>query len=538
MTRLVLALVFAIVAATCALAPSAAAAQPHPEVTESPEAAASETFTADELQDRSKEAMGTDRKPDSEHEEWSLHAYGLEGTLETWRVGTDTRSDTVLGGFRSARGTFKNVRWHQNDNGETIIDSAEPTQVEKSVSEIVTRVKEPIDAWLLTTTYASGHVLRSYYDPKTFYLVRTLRTIAGHNTHMIFDDFRTDARGRTRAWRYVGGDERPGSDYEYRLVRDDITDPVADDLVAVPKDRRALVEFPAGVDTVRLPAHVVNNRIYVRLDIAGRGLDFLLDTGSSTINIDAGVARDLGLEILGHAAQTVAGTYATGRIVVPSVAIGTLAMHDVVMHTVPIDQHEKTVRVVGLLGFDFFDAVGLKIDYAGGTVDAYRPGTLTPPASAVPVEVALNTGAPVAHATFGDASGEDFVVDTGAAFPYVLFQRFVRAHPTASTPDARDPRTQVLDGVGGQIEYRSVTSKKLEFGAFIIDAPTGIEALSTNAFGFDNEDGLIGSDILKLFTVYTDYAAGKLYLGATPQSEAAGARTARNTEGPPKRSLR
>ncbi len=536
MNRLLLAL--ALAASATALLPSRAFAQPHPVVSESPEAAPSDTFTADELADRSREAMGTDHKPDAEHEEWTLHAYGLDGTLETWRVGTDTRSDTVLGGFRSARGIFRNQRWHQNDNGETIIDSNEPTQVEKSVSDVVTRVREPIDAWLVTTTYASGHVLRSYYDPKTFYLMRTVRTVAGHTTHMIFDDFRTDARGRTRAWRYIGGDERPSSDYEYRLVRDDIDDPVSGDIVAVPKDRRELVEFPAGTETVRLPAHIVNNRIYVRLDIAGRGLDFLLDSGSSTINIDAEVAHDLGLEIQGHAAQTVAGTYATGRVVVPSVGIGPLAMHDVVMHTVPIDQHEKTVRVVGLLGFDFFDAVGLKIDYAGGTVDAYRSGTIVPPPNAVPLEVALNTGAPVAHATFGDASGEDFVVDTGAAFPYVLFQRFVRAHPTASMPDARDPRTQVLDGVGGQIQYRSVTSKKLEFGAFIIDDPSGIEALSANAFGFDNEDGLIGSDILKLFTIYTDYAAGKLYLGSTPQSEAAGARTARMTEGPPKRSLR
>jgi hypothetical protein len=520
---------FALVASATAVLPSRATAQPHPAVSESPETPSSDTLTPDELQDRSKEAMGADRKPDAEHEEWSLRAYGLDGTLETWRVGTDMRSDTVLGGFRSARGTFHGQRWHQNDNGETILDRPEPTQVEKSISETVTRVKEPIDAWLLTTTYESGHVLRSYYDPRTFYLVRTVRTIAGRDTHMIFDDFRTDARGRTRAWRYIGGDDRPGSDYEYRLVRDDIdASPVAQETVAVPKDRRMLVEFPAGSDVVRLPARVVNNRIYVRLDIAGRGLDFLLDSGSSTINIDAAVARELGLEILGRSAQTVAGTYASGRVVVPAVGIGALAMHDVVMHTVPIDQHEKTVRVVGLLGFDFFDAVGLKIDYAGGTVDAYRPGTIVPPPNAVPLEVALNSGAPVAHATFGDASGEDFVVDTGAAFPYVLFQRFVRAHPGASAPDPRDARSQFLDGVGGQIEYRNVTSKRLEFGAFIIDDPAGIEALSSNAFGFDNEDGLIGSDILKLFTVYTDYAAGKLYLGSTPQSEAAGARTARS----------
>ena len=537
MKRLVLALA---IAATVALNPATASAQPHgPSAAESPEAAqAPEPFTPDELIERWKTATGVDKRADDEHETWTMHAFGLDGTLETWRSIDDTRSDTSLGGFKTARGTFHGQRWHQNDNGETILDRPEPTQVEKVATQVVARVHEPVDAWLLTTTYTSGHILRNYYDAKTFNLVRTVRTVAGRDTHMVFDDFRTDARGRTRAWRYVGGDDRASSEYEYRLVRDDIGMPIAKDAVVVPKDRRVLVEFPVGVDAVHLPAHIVNNRIYVRLDIAGRGLDFLLDSGSSTINIDAAVAREIGLGIVGRAAQTVAGTYATGRVIVPNVGIGTLAMHDVVMHTVPIDQREKTVRVVGLLGFDFFDAVGLKIDYANGAVDAYRPGLISPPANAIPVDVTLNTGAPVAHAMFGDASGEDFVVDTGAAFPFVLFQRFLRAHPTASAPDPRDSHSQFLDGVGGRIEYRNVTAKRLEFGAYTFDDAGGIEALSANAFGFDNEDGLIGSDILKLFTVYTDYAANKLYLGSTPQSEAAGARTAREAENLPKRSFR
>ena len=106
----------------------------------------------------------------------------------------------------------------------------------------------------------------------------------------------------------------------------------------------------------------------------------------------------------------------------------------------------------------------------------------------------------------------------------------MRAHPTASAPDPRDSHSQILDGVGGQIEDRNVTAKRLEFGAYIFDDPAGIETLSANAFGFDNEDGLIGSDILKLFTIYTDYAADKLYLGSMPQSEAAGARAVTRVE--------
>ena len=518
--------VAACVTLAAALLPAGAFAQPRAAAPAAPQAPVeAESFTSEELLARAKTASGIDHRPEDEHEYWSLKAYGLEGSVETWRDGTDQRSDTTLGPFKTARGTVHGSRWHQNDNGETILDKPEPSQIEKTTSEIVTRVRTP-DAWLLTTYYASGHIVKNYYDSKTFLLVKTVRTVAGRDSFMTYDDFRTDAKGRTRAWHYIGGDDRPANDYEYHLLRDDsIT--IANEQIAIPKDRRTLVEFPSGADYVRLPARIVNDRIYVRLDIAGRGVDFLLDSGASTINIDTAVARDLGLGIVGHSSATVAGTYATGRVVVPAVGIGSLTMHDVVMHTVPIDQREKTVRVVGLLGFDFLDAAGLRIDYANGTVDAYKPGTLTPPTGALPVDVTLNTGVPVVHATFGDAGGDDFVIDTGAAFPYVLFQRFVRSHPAAAVAQPSDQQSRFLSGVGGQIEYRSVNAKRFTFGAYALDDQPGIEALSANAFGFDNQDGLIGADILKLFTIYTDYGAGKLYFAATPQSAAAGVRTAR-----------
>jgi hypothetical protein len=517
------------VALVATLAPARAVAQPQsaPAATAAPTSApVPDTLTVDELLARLKTANGADRKPENEHEAWTLRAYGLDGTVDTWHRGTDMRTDMTLGPFRTLRGVDRAQRWHQNENGETILDRPEPSQVEKPATQTIARTHDPVDAWELITTYASGHITRNYYDPKTLLLVRSDRTIAGHDSHMIFDDFRTDARGRTRSWHYTGGDDRPGNDYEYRLIRDDIDPTYAADFFSVPKDRRMLVEFPAGTDIVRLPARVVNNRIYVRLDIGGRGLDFLLDSGASLISIDTPVARQLGLGVVGRSAQTVAGTFATGRVVVPSVAIGPLAMHDVVMHTIPLDQPEKNVRVVGLLGFDFFDAVGLRIDYENGTVDAYRPGTITAPASALPLDVILNSGAPVVHATLGDSGGDDFVIDTGAAFPYVLFQRFLRAHPTAAIPSG-ERQSRFLIGVGGNIDYHSVSTRRLEFGGYAFDDPEGIEALSPSAFGFDNEDGLIGADILKLFTIYTDYASGKLFLAPGGGFDAAGGRIAR-----------
>ena len=141
------------------------------------------------------------------------------------------------------------------------------------------------------------------------------------------------------------------------------------------------------------------------------------------------------------------------------------------------------------------------------------------------VYVRLNSGMPVAHAVVGDAGGDDFILDTGAAFSYVVFQRFARAHPESfETPG--DGAVLYGSGIGGPMSYRKIPSRKIALGTWSFDDELGVEAVSANALGFDNEDGLIGADILKLFTLYLDYGADRVYLapnGRATMFEAASA---------------
>jgi len=76
-------------------------------------------------------------------------------------------------------------------------------------------------------------------------------------------------------------------------------------------------------------------------------------------------------------------------------------------------------------------------------------------------------------------------------------------------------------GVGGVLSLRPVAAKKLALGASTFEDALGVEALSPYALGFDNEDGLIGAHILKQFTVYLDYAAGRVYLAPLGREQAA-----------------
>jgi hypothetical protein len=468
------------------------------------------TPSAQEIVARNRVASGADRRPSAERETWLARSDGLSGTLEVLQQGSDSAATLTLGPFRSRRGILGGRRWHQNDNGETVID-AELAREDRGGSESVTRAREPVDAWVVTTTFANGRATRAFYDARTFLLVRTEKSGNGHTTRTSYDDFRTDARGRTRAAHFFGSDERPETDFDFRLERDDARATVAESDVAIPANRRTLVEFPAGVAGVRLPARVVRGRIYVRLTVAGRALDFLLDSGAAHIVLDDAVARSLGLAAYGRTTQTVAGNFATQRVIVPNVAIGPLAMHDVVMRTGPIAIDEGAhTRVVGLLGFDFFADAGLKIDYAAGTVDAARPGTMLAPAGAVPLELRLSAQVPVVSATVDDSPAADFIVDTGAEFDAVLFPRFVRTRPESGS--AFEPDVDHGRGIGGAVAYRPLALRRMTLGALTLTDLDAALALAPNALGVDAQDGLIGAGILERFSVYLDYASNRLLL--------------------------
>jgi len=196
---------------------------------------------------------------------------------------------------------------------------------------------------------------------------------------------------------------------------------------------------------------------------------------------------------------------------VRTVDAGPLAMHDVVMRTIPPDERPGDVKIAGLLGFDFLSAVGLRLDYDGGTVDAYRPGTIAPPVGAYAIDLRVSGAVPIVAARIDDSQSDAFVLDSGAAFSVVLFQRFAKSHPGAR-PQVIDGDVQLGDGVGGEMAYRTLRASDLGFGPLDFPQTASVEALAPLAFGLEGIDGLIGSELLRRFTVYADYASAKVWL--------------------------
>jgi len=457
--------------------------------------------------------------PASEIEDWNVTESGLTGTEHVVRRGEDRSETLLLGPLLTRLGKLSGQAWHQNENGYTILDPGEPSQTAHAVAQSVSQTAQP-PRLVVTQTMSSGLIEKTFYDPSDLTIVR--REIERDRSvfHVDYSDFRTGPNGRRKAWLERGLDDR-GNAYEAKLTSDQPGASVADEDLAIPPDRRTLVEFPAGTDEVRLPATVDFGRIHVTVDVNGYPLTFLLDSGASGIFINTKAAAELHLQTYGKSAMTVAGTFSFTRVVAPTVQIGPLVMHDVVMGTIPLDTQETpTDRVVGLLGYDFIAGTALRVTYgdewSSGHVDAIRPSAFTPPPLATAsMPIRLNQQVPVVHVGIGTAASDDFVVDTGAEAPVILFDRFVRAHPAAVVDrgigTGFDPDQSVVFGVGGRVRIVPLRLSSFRFADLDFQNFLVLRAQSAGAFGDYRDDGLLGALFLRYFTLYIDYPHGRLY---------------------------
>ncbi|PZR64522.1 MAG: hypothetical protein DLM53_00005 [Candidatus Eremiobacter antarcticus] len=360
-----------------------------------------------------------------------------------------------------------------------------------------------------------------FYDKTTYLLMRTEQVNVSRRVTLTYDDYHTVA-GVTEPWHIHSTDGYPQNDEDWKTTSDryDVAVPPAS--LEMPETNHNLVQFPAGVRTVKLPARIMDGNIIVRLTIAGRGLDFILDSGSSGIAIDSGISRELGLKTMGQSVETTAGTYVQSQALIPDVSIGDIRMKNVVVDSLPFTEDQAAgTKAVGLLGYDFIANAVLAVDYEHGTVVATVPGSFVPPADAFAVDTLLDDGVPFASVQVGEATGDHFIIDTGASRG-MIFSSFAALHPADIVDQGQGRQISQYSpfmsaqGVGGLIKITPIQVKVLRVGGVTLSDWLMFQSSANRAFEGEDIDGVLGYDFLKYFTVYLDYADSHIYL--TPNS--------------------
>lgn len=464
--------------------------------------------------------------------EWTISAYGLSGSSSAIDNGADSRQTITLGPFTEIHGSFHGQRWRRNENGllihmsgihqrdavdERAVEAATKTGAAPGV-RLLGEVKTPIAARVVEVNPPGGRLQWLFYETSSGRLVRTEAVVVDRRVVTTFDDFRTTG-GLTEPWHYRIDDGRPANLEDWHQTEERAVSAPAPSAFAPPADAQ-LLTFPAQpAPPLRLPARIVNGKIIVRVDIGGRGFDFMLDSGASSIVIDEQVAKSLNLTAFGRSVRETAGTYDESSVIVPELRVGDIVMRSVAASALPFQSNPVSgTRVVGLLGFDFVDSLVLRIDYEHGALDAYPAAAPPPlPPNAVELSAALDDGIPDVRALVAGAIGEHFIIDTGATAG-VLFSEFAAAHPDAVRDEGlgfrlmQDNPFQFAGGVGGTLHVAPVQVKA--FGASSVELPDFLAYVvrGSRSYEGEDEDGLIGYAYLKYFTVYLDYRRRRVLL--------------------------
>ena len=423
----------------------------------------------------------------------------------------ETSSDGPI--VRSS-GTFHGIDWERNPNGVVVrmTDFAAAADPFRAALEAPATPSSGAKVLGITSGEAPQIVLevrpreallqRRYYDAQTFLLQRVeTQSYDGHTQVREYGDYQA-FKGRLvpRTWHYHDGSKA-----------NDSTTVVAS-LESVQKVDPAKLAIPAssppftfsGDAPVEIPATFTEDGIVVRLTVNGRGLDFILDSGATAVTIDRETAQSLGLSLYGRNVETIGGDFELSSARLPDFSVGDLHARAIAVDVLPFTEGVADMKVVGLLGGDFFSSGVVTVDFRNRklTIGPHLPAAMD---GFSKLPISIDDLVPMMPAAFNGKDGH-FIADLGAAKTVLYPHYFTQFRAPDEPPDDGG-----LSFVGGETQTRTYRLSNLDLGDFAVQDVYVAVPLNRKVEDTDY-DGLLGRDVLRYFTVIFDYPNKTMYV--------------------------
>ncbi|HEY7995026.1 MAG TPA: aspartyl protease family protein [Candidatus Eremiobacteraceae bacterium] len=455
---------------------------------------------------------------------------GMTETDTELRSGGDYVLTSQVGQVTTAEGRAHGQQWRQDENGYTRMMTGIHSEDQRSADalqkamhgdpslsvRLLGEVSVPVRAYVVELDPDGGRLEWLFFETTSGRLVRREESIDRVRVVWTFDDFRaTD--GVVQPWHEHYTDTFVDDELDKRTTQLAYGVSIPQNALAIPASSPRL-RFPPGVTDVRVPAIFGDDGgIIVRITIAGRGLDLALDSGTYDIVIDSGTASSLGLVTFKNRGHTTSTSAETTSAVVPQMTIGPLSMQNVAIECLPFtDNPDAAHKVVGLLGYDFFAGVVVKVDYLNHTVDAIDPAAFKPPpGQSFTVPVRLDDRVPMIDAWVGSGSAGNFIVDTGSV-DLAVSENFVKANAHDLAHLSYQYKSQLYypiefrEGVGGVFDVVKFQARTFQIGQEEFGDVGLVEA--DQFVSGEDLDGLVGYPILEYFDLYFDYENATLVL--------------------------
>ncbi len=248
--------------------------------------------------------------------------------------------------------------------------------------------------------------------------------------------------------------------------------------------------------------------IILPVSIAGSAqLNFVLDSGSTRTLIDKSVALGLGLKTQEESSLQGAGA---GRIPIQ-------AIHDVMIELPGLQsthydcfatdlkslESNLGVRVDGILGYDFFARFVVSVDFEKKVVTVERPSAFHPAQNQTVLPLEIKNKWPFIKATL-KIDGHSPIVDT---FFIDSGSSDAVDHPIVKSMQNKTPSKSGV-GLGTPVEGSIATASSFAIGPYVMGGPIVVSCCGAS----EATSRLIGTEVLRRFTVTFDYTSSRLFL--------------------------
>ncbi len=461
---------------------------------------------------------------------------GLTGTLvslEDLATGRH-KSATQLGAFTTGEGYDGAASWEQTMGGEVVTPDAPESRRRAATARWMTargyfratyaRYRE-LDAQArgdrrfvgVEAIPENGEPIQLWLDEATGLLDHTVQKQGSDTVTTTFSDYRAVA-GVRLPFRITSDAGDPRNLTTITAQRIQVRPPADDAAFARPGTDADRLSFVGGGHATQVAFELINNHIYIRAQVDGQPVRMIVDTGGLNLLTPAAVAR-LGLASEGKLAVTGAGAakvdvgFARGR----ELAVGEIRLAAPVFYVVDfgalIDVEGEALD--GLVGFELFQRLAVRIDYPGGKLTLTRRDDFVPPTGATVVPFDLSDRIPIVAGSI-DGIAARFTIDTGSRGTVTAHSPFVRTHALEARYRPAF-ETIVGWGVGGESRAKPVRFREVKLGDAVIRDVAGELFTGDQGALADPDTGAnLGGGVLRRFVVTFDYRERKMFLEPGP----------------------
>lgn len=280
--------------------------------------------------------------------------------------------------------------------------------------------------------------------------------------------------------------------------------------------------FQLKKEEVRIPFKWINNLILIPVEVNGRPLTFLLDTGASATILYGNPEKDRDfseIQKLSFSGTGVDGDIESLKTVGNTVSIGDSLVDD--NHTIYIISGENLdflnyidVPINGSIGYHFFRNYPVKIDYMNRYLVIYKDRKRAKLSKFEMLPIEIEMGQPYLNAEIKMTTRTrrlKLLLDSGNNDALWLFPLYIKDF-TEKKPNMK---TVLGRGTHGLIRGKKSRINAFYMGSFEIEKPilstpdaNSLRYLKTIA----TRKGSIGNEILKRFQIILDYPQKKMYI--------------------------